>query len=276
MTDNPLSKFYRQPALYLKLPSKGKYWAADSLNMPENGELPVLPMSGKDDMALRNADGLMNGASTVAVIQSCFPNIKDAWKAPSIDMDALMIGIRLASYGNKMNFETKCTKCSEELSYDVDLAIILDTIKTPDYSKPIEVNGLMLWFKPSSYSQTNESSQDQYTQQRTLKNLQADGISDEDKIKLFKEAVLEMTAKTVAKLAGFVDYIITPEGEKVTDPDFIKQFIDNADQATYNTIREALLEYNKAYTIEPIQIKCNNCGHADTRQFQFDPSNFFG
>ena len=65
MTTNPLSGFYRTPSVYIKLPSNGKYWPNDSIHIPPNGELPIRPMSGKDDILLKNADGLMNGATTV-------------------------------------------------------------------------------------------------------------------------------------------------------------------------------------------------------------------
>ena len=48
---NPLKKYFRQPKLYINLPSKGKFYPAGSLNMPETGELPVFPMTAKDILA---------------------------------------------------------------------------------------------------------------------------------------------------------------------------------------------------------------------------------
>lgn len=276
MSDNPLTKYYRQPALYLKLPSQGRYWPAASLDLPPNGEIPVLPMSGKDDLAMRNADGLMNGATTVSVIESCCPNIKNAWDVPSIDLDALMIAIRMASYGNNMEFDTKCASCNEELSYNAELSSVLDGITTPDYDKGLELNGLTVWLKPNSYNVYNTNSQEKYIQQRTIKTLQDSNLNDEQKVEKIKQAVLEMTAKTVEKITSFIDYIITADGIKVRDQEFIKEWVNNADQKTYNAIKDAVMEFNKKYTIKPINIRCDKCGHQDTRQFQFEPSNFFG
>ena len=33
-SENPLSKYFRQPQLYFKLPSEGRWYPADSLEMP--------------------------------------------------------------------------------------------------------------------------------------------------------------------------------------------------------------------------------------------------
>ena len=276
MGDNPLAKYFRQPAIYLKLPSDGKFWPAGSIEIPPNGEIPILPMSGKDDLSLRNADGLMNGSTTVSVIQSCCPSIKDAWKTPSIDLDAIMIAIRLATYGNKMSFDTKCSNCNEDLSYEADLGFLLTNIQLPNYDKPIEVDGLLIWLKPNDYTATNELNQERYVQQRLIKGITDSNLPEDQKIERFKAALAEMTAATVRKITDFIDYIITDDGMKVSDKDFIKQFVENADQKTYNIIRDGILTKNQQYTLKDVEIKCSSCGHEDRRAFQFDPANFFG
>ena len=276
MDQNPLSKYYRQPALYLRLPSEGRFWPPGSLDLPPNGEIPVLPMSGKDDISMRNADGLMNGATTVAVLQSCCPNIKDAWQTPSVDLDALLIAIRIASYGNSMDFDTKCGNCNEELSYSADLSGILGNIRSPDFSKAREINELLIFFRPNRYLDFNLTNQEKYIQQRTIRTLQDSNLSEEQKIEKIKQAVFEITERTVERLASFIDHIITPDDEKVADPEQIKEFVLNADQKTYNQLRDSVFEFNKEYSIKPIDIKCPHCNHEDTRQFQFEPANFFG
>ena len=45
---NPLSQFFRQPSIYIKLPSQGNYYPEGAIEMPQNGELPVLPMTAID------------------------------------------------------------------------------------------------------------------------------------------------------------------------------------------------------------------------------------
>lgn len=276
MSQSPLAKFYRQPAVYISLPSDGRYWPEGSIEIPPNRELPVLPMSAKDDIAMRNADALMNGSTTVDIIQSCIPNIKDAWKTPSIDIDSLLIAIRLASYGNKMEFDTKCANCGEELSYESDLGQVLENISIPDFDKPLEINDLLIWFKPNDYAEMNDSNQQKFQQQRLVKSLTDSKLSEEEMIKQFKQAVNELSLATIGKLSCFIDHIITPDGTKVTDRDQLREFVQNADQKTYNSIKNHLSSVNQEYKIKNIDIKCSACEHEDQRAFQFEPSNFFG
>ena len=52
-SNNPLSQYFRQPAIYIKLPSQGSYYPPGALEMPENGEIPVFPMTAIDEITYR-------------------------------------------------------------------------------------------------------------------------------------------------------------------------------------------------------------------------------
>ena len=132
LQSNPLSQFFRQPAIHIRLPSGGKFYPVGSINMPPNGELPVLPMTAVDEITYRTPDALFNGSAVVSVIQSCVPSIKDAWQMPSQDIDAVMIAIRIASFGHGMDINTQCPACN----HNVRLFKILVRInKCFEYSK---------------------------------------------------------------------------------------------------------------------------------------------
>ena len=70
---NPLKKHLRQPKIYIKLPSQGKYWHPNAIDFPESGELPVYAMTARDEITFKTPDALLNGQATVDVIQSCMP-----------------------------------------------------------------------------------------------------------------------------------------------------------------------------------------------------------
>ena len=95
---NPLKKYYRQVKQFVKLPSGYKFYPEGAIEVPESGEVAVYPMTAKDEMLLKTPDALLNGEATVAVIQSCIPAIKNAWVMPSIDCDAALMTIRMATY----------------------------------------------------------------------------------------------------------------------------------------------------------------------------------
>ena len=92
----------RQPKIYIKLPSNGEFWPQGSIQPTETGEYPVYSMTAQDELRLKIPDALMNGQAMVDVIENCIPNIKNAWVMHNIDMDIILIAIRIATYGEKM------------------------------------------------------------------------------------------------------------------------------------------------------------------------------
>lgn len=273
---NPLQQYFRHPELHIILPSKGRWWAEGSIDIPPNGELPVSSMSGSDDIAMRNADGLMNGDTTVRVVQSCFPSIKDAWEAPNIDMDTMFIAIRIASYGHQMDFETTCTACNAHLDYSVDLREVLGHIKLPNYDQPKTLDNLTFFLKPAPYKAINLDNQDMYQQQRAFLAIKNTGLTDDDREQIIKEALAKMAAITVNRLHDYIDKIIINDTITVTNKDHIKEFISNADVKTFNFIKDAVTNINAEYKLPSIPVVCDECGHADQREVTFDPASFFG
>ena len=133
MSNNPLRQYFRRPALYISLPSKGKYYPQGTLDMPENGELPVYPMTAIDEITAKTPDALFNGNAVVDIIKSCIPSIKDPWNLPSTDVDTLLIAIRAATNGNDLEVESICPACDETGKYGVNLISLLSGINTNGY-----------------------------------------------------------------------------------------------------------------------------------------------
>ena len=128
-SNNPLQQYFRQPAIYIKLPSAGQFYPPGTLNMTDTGELPVLPMTAIDEITYRTPDALFNGQATVNVIESCLPNIVNGWAVPAMDVDAILIAIRIASYGHEMELTSTCPACRHESDYGIDLRVFLDKIQ---------------------------------------------------------------------------------------------------------------------------------------------------
>ena len=159
LANNPLKQYFRQPAIYVRLPSQGEFYPEGTLDMPPNGELPVYPMTAIDEIAYRTPDALFNGSAVISVIQSCIPNIKNAWAIPSVDVDTLLISIRIASYGHEMDINTKCPNCGEEANHGLDLRSVLDRIQSPDYQQVLKSGDMEFYFRPMTYKDLNDNNQ---------------------------------------------------------------------------------------------------------------------
>jgi len=272
---NPLSKYFRQPAIYLKLPSRGKYWDEDALEIPVTGEIPVYPMTSRDEITLRTPDALMNGTSVVEVIQSCCPSIKNAWKMPSIDVDAVLIAIRIASYGNNMDVDTNCPKCNEENNNQVDLTSILAGLVVPDYNALLELDGLKIKLKPQKFLGVNRQNQIGYEEQKIMNSLNTIEENPEAKADLIAKSMARLVDLGQEIVADSTEYIELPDDTQVTDRDFILEFYRNANGSVMRRIQEVLAEKNKEAAIKNQKVQCSGCTNEYQVPLNFDYANFF-
>jgi ribosomal protein S27E len=273
--NNPLQKYFRQPAIYVKLPSEGKFYPPDTLDMPVNGEIPIYPMSALDEIITRTPDALFNGSAVIQLFQSCVPNIKDAWAVPQIDVDLLLTAIRIASYGHEMEMTTKCPKCEEEQDYALDLREVIDKYHSPDYKTSINVGDMEIYFRPLNYYQINETSKAQFQQQKMIQaSTINEELTDEQRIEAMSLALTELTKMTMENLGDSIAVIKTSEA-MVDNPEHIKEFIKNADSKIFARIREHLGKIREGTEMEPLKIKCKECEHEYDQPFTLDMSNFF-
>lgn len=274
---NPLSKHFRQPQLYIKLPSDGRWYPPGALEVSETREYPVYSMSARDELTLKTPDALLNGQATVDVIHSCVPNIKNAWEMPSVDLDAVMIAIRQATYGNKMEFASLCPHCKRKTESALDLGALADTIKCPDYDKTITVEGLEFYLKPAIYRQLNKASQENFNQQRLISVVSDDSLEETEKLSKFHEIfnkLLDMTVETVSKSVAAIK---TETGEVVTDKEHIDEFFRNCNKPVWEAIKERLEVIGKDSALKNIPITCEHedCAKAYETPLVFEQSNFF-
>ena len=274
-SSNPLAKHFRHPSIYLKLPSGGKYWEEGSLNLPINGEIPIFPMTTRDEITLRTPDALMNGEGVVAVIQSCCPNIINAWKAPSIDLDAVLIAIRIASYGQEMEVVSQCPSCSEESNYDIPLSPILEGLKSPDYSKGVKVAGVTIYFKPQEYFEATKINIVRFQEDQIVRTISNSDMPDEERKAQFDQQLERLIELNLELFVASTARIVTDDGEEVRDQTYIKEFYANIDTASTKQLRKHLEEIRQSARIPEQPVECPDCSHKYTLAIEFDQSNFF-
>lgn len=276
-TSNPLSKYFRQPQIYIKLPSGGEWWPAGSLDLPVNKEIPIYAMTAKDELSLKTPDALMNGQATVDIIQSCVPAVKNAWHTPSVDIDALLIAIRQATYGNRMEIVSVCPHCSAKNENAVDLSVIQHNLSCPDFKTPVSVEGLEVYLKPQSFFDINQRGIKNYEEQRLLSIVSSEELSETEKLEKFNALFKNVLNLTVAQMAMNVGGIKTPEGI-VENRQFLNEFFANCDRPIWNAVRDRIANINETSSLKNIPITCDNdaCLKEYSSPLQFELTNFFG
>ena len=273
--NNPLKQYFRQPAIYIKLPSNGKFYAPGSLDMPPNNELPVYPMTAIDEITYRTPDALFNGSAVVNVIQSCVPNIRNAWEIPSMDVDTILVSIRIASYGHQMDFETKCPSCGHECEHTLDLRSVIDQIRAPNYDQSMRHGDIELYFRPMTYKNLNDNNLAQFEEQRILQGMTTDELPDADKMGRLTEALKKLNDITVKALSQSIGAVKTPDA-LVTEPEYIEELLNNCDRNLFNQIRDYIIEIKTQGEMRPFQLECLECHHQYDQMITLDLANFFG
>ena len=272
--NNPLKAYFRQPAIFIRLPSNGKFYPPEVLEITPNGEYPVLPMTTLDEITYRTPDALFNGAAVVSVIQSCVPNIKDAWQMPSIDIDTVLTSIRIATYGHELDISTQCPACTTESDYALDLRTVLDQIKSPDYQRPLEIGDLTVYLRPMTYKQMNDNSLAQFEDQKLVNMLQDETVDEEIKVGKLNEILKKITMVTTEALAQNIGMIRTPQAQ-VNEHEYISEWLSNCDRSIFNKVRDHILDVKRGTELKPLHVKCSNCSHEYDQAFTLDMSTFF-
>jgi hypothetical protein len=277
---NPLRKYFRQPKVYTTLPSKGKFYPEGVLNMPETGELPVFAMTAKDELCIKTPDALLNGQATVDVIKSCIPAITNPWHMPSVDLDACLVAIRIATYGEKLDITTKVPVLGEERQFSVDLRQVLNKLVTPEYNSTLKLGDINVELRPLTYKEFTDSNLKTFEEQRIFSLVNDEEMDDSEKLNRFSASFKKLTDMTVNMLGKSIAKLQIGDDE-VTNPVFIEEFIDNVDKEFFKGITDHLEEQRKKFAIEPIKVESNeeDIAAGVPKEWEvpvtFDQSNFF-
>lgn len=273
-TNNPLKQYFRRPALYIKLPSEGKGYAQGVVSIPENGEIPVYPMTAIDEITAKTPDALFNGTAVTELMKSCIPDIKDPWSINSTDLDSILIAIKAASGGSELELDSQCPSCNNDAKYGINLVGVLATMKAADYAQTLKISDLEVKFRPLTYKEMNEASIGQFEVQRIFAEMES---TQDDKLRteLGQKALKSVTELTMKILSKTIEFIQTPTA-RVTEKEFIFDFLQNCDKKIYVSMRDFNADLKTSAEIQPLDVKCINCGHQYKQPFTLNPSDFFG
>ena len=278
--NNPLKKYFRQAKLHITLPSEYNFYPPGSIEIPESGELEVFSMTAKDELSFKTPDALLNGQATVDVIQSCIPAIKNAWIMPSIDIDAALVAIRMATYGETLTMTTKIPVTGEERDYELNLREVLDNFSNLKYENVVQSGELTIYLRPLTYQEFTKNALKTFEEQRIFNLVNDESISDEDKLQAFTNSFTKLTQLTVDMIVQGIDKIVVGE-EEVTNRDHITDFMKNADKDFFNHVMQHLNTQKEKYSIKPLEVSTSpeDIAKGAPATFKipitFDQSNFF-
>ena len=280
---NPLQKYYRQPAIYIKLPSGGRYYPRDVFTPTETGDIPILPMTVKDELAFKTPDAMINGQATVDVIKSCVPNLLDPWKMVNYDTDAVLLAIRIATYGETMDISFRVPGTDEEQSHSLNLPALLEDLgKANIEDQTTTSKGFKIEIQPLDYRTLTKIQIARFEQQKMYGTIDSSAMTEEQKQTAFAKSFETLNTVNFSLLVDSIKSITTPEGNTVIDRAQIIEFCNKADTKTITEIQEKLSDLRLQAQIPPLKIKTteDQIKKGAPASFEvpvtYDNSNFFG
>lgn len=273
-------KHFRQPKLFIDLPSKGLFYPPGALEKTENNQYPVYPMTAKDEIMMKTPDALLNGQSTVSVIQNCVPNIKDAWKVPSIDLDALLIAIRIASYGEMLGMSVTIPVVNEEREFETNLVELLDYLNSQTYTPVFTHGEFTVETQPLTYRQFTDVALKTFEEQRILRIVDDDSMGELEKMEKFNDSFARLTDMNLTSVYNSV-VSITIGDNTVTDKNHILDFLNNSPVDFYKALLDHVDSQRKNFSVPPRKLvttpEDREAGAPEEMDvpIAFDQSNFF-
>lgn len=272
---NPLIQAYRKPALYVSLPSGGKYYK-EKPKLSVDGELAIYSMTARDELISKTPDALFNGEATFSLIKSCAPDIVDAHDMPVNDLMVVLIGIRMASYGDTVSVDIKCPECEHlnQLGVSTNALLASVTENTNDEFVTLD-NDFKVNCKPYSLKDRTLLQVQRIKQGKLIDGLADMELSDEERQTKFGETFIEIADITVTLIANAITQVSPPEGEKVTDQDLILEWLKSITKDDYNNIKDCVENLSDNNIDTTFEASCQNCQHEWKTSIDLDIANFF-
>ena len=272
MAENPLKKYFRQPKIYVDLPSKGVYVAPGTL-VGDPEKMAIFGMTGMDEILMKTPDALLSGEGTVKVIESCCPVIKDAWNISILDLDLLLVAIRIATYGNTMSITHTCSKCEALNDFEIELGNIVNHFKQCVYDNKVVLKDLVINLRPITYRAWTEFQLKNFAIQRQL--VQTSRLEDTDaQNKIMPDLFKQLSVMQKEALIAQIDSVEISEGV-VDQASYISEFIMNSEQIVFEKIKEQVDKNRVAWEIPKMSVTCPECGSEEMTTINIDQSDFF-
>lgn len=275
---NPLISAYRKPALYINLPSGGNYYNP-APKLSADGELAVYAMTARDELITKTPDALFNGEASVALIESCCPDIPNPRQIPVNDLMVIMLAIRQASYGNDIDVEVKCTECEHTNLVAINCQAVIDgAMSRQQPPNVININdGFEVRLQPYNLEDRNTIQIQQIKQVKMIEGLQNQNLDDQTRQDLFGRTFVEMAELTVDLVTNCVASVRAPgsESEPVSDKSMIKEWLKTITSSDYEAIKNKVDELSANGINNQFNVSCESCNHRWQTEIELDITNFF-
>jgi hypothetical protein len=273
---NPLKQYFRKPGIWIKLPSQGNFYKNKPLELNDMGEIPVYPLTAKDELMLKNADALLNGSAITQMINSCTPTIDDPMAMPAIDLDAILVAIKRCTYGETQDVTCNCPKCETANEVSINLNQIISSIKSVEKLEPVVFdNGITVFIKPVTVNNLLSLNWVQFEQIRNIQIAEQNNTDETTKVNLMQRSYQVLTEKNIDIVSSCIDTVLLPDGVAVTDQHDIKDWVNDLSKPDFTKIENSIMVTSTMGIVKDFDVNCKNCNSEFKSSLDLNPTTFF-
>ena len=260
--------------MYISLPSGGKYYT-EKPKLSADGELAIYPMSARDEIISKTPDALFNGEATIALLESCCPDITDPKSTPVNDLMVLLLSIRKASYGDAIDIDLKCPSCGELNMLEMDINKILGSVKINDESNTLLLQDkFSVELKPYNINDRTLIQIQQIQQERMIQELAAENLTDAERNQKFGKTFVEISTLTIDLMVNCIVSVTFGE-DKIIDRETIREWLHNITKDDYKDMKTRIEKISDSGIDTKFKAVCQSCAHEWESEVELDMSNFF-
>ena len=269
MSNPLLTQVTRLPGATFTLPTRGLFYHNGELS-PDvvDGEVHVYPLTSIDEIELKTPDLLFNGKAIENVFKRCIPSILKPMDLTTMDVDYLLVCLRLVSYGSEISvkFNHGCKDDSKDHTYTgsvEDFVFSSKTLTEMDFQREFVLehsSGCKVTASPLLYKHFIKIMTD------VEADINSDGTTLDSAEKLRRETV---------QLANNISQVQTPTGAIVTEKDYIAEWLATLDVRQIHEI-SSLFERQTRWGCEAVLHRvCPDCGSQLHVPVSINPIVFF-
>lgn len=283
---NPLQTFFRKPKFSILLPSRGRWYPANSLKSTD-GRIEILSMTAADETKFKTNEMLMSAQATYDLIQSCAPAIQDPENMPIVDLDAVLLSIRRATYSDTLSFTAPVPGTSLTDQFDLSIEALVNGLENVseiwDEELTIQEGENQVTFQlvPLSLKSLFNTTRHIMKQQHRAETLINSASEPDEKLQEISQQLKTIANFTVNTLADSVRSISTLSGYQSQNPAEIRDLMSKLDLEYFRAIRSHLETQKKNAGFKPMTrtatAAMQAAGAAETYQVEiaFNLNNFF-
>ena len=244
----------------------------------------IRPISILEESSVRDPLMMISGHAVAKLIKRVAPFVTDPGKLCEIDVQAILIASRIASYGSQMTAKHQCPSCNETSELIVDLNNHIQSFTSfteeefSEYDLMLPEAGQSIRLRPIPYEDTIDVTMGLIKASISAEDLEKhnDNVLDAGFIEAYRKQFDQNLTTNLDAITSSIYFVTTKLGKQVHDPLVIKEWLLRLLVVDVTFITKRISDINaKIHEKSIIDYKCDKCDNDNTFYLELDPQKLF-